>query len=211
MEPLTRSGLDRSLDAAGDGAFVVTSDGRIGFWNGIAERTLGYGREEVLGRPCREVFRATDGNGNRLCHEGCRMMSLVRLGEAVNDFEMSTCRKDGQPVWLNVTLLPVPDPGGEQPLLLHLFRDVTELQDTLRSVPARMVPPPEIPPPDSPLTGRQHEILRLIANGARTRAVADRLHVSVATVRNHIGNICARLGAHSRLEAVASARRRGLL
>lgn len=211
MERLTRSGLDRTLEAAGDGACIVTPDGRIGLWNGVAERTLGYGSDEVLGRPCREVFRATDGNGNRLCHEGCRMMALVRLGEVVHDFEMSTIRKDGQPVWLNVTLLPIPDGPGESPLLLHLFRDVTELQDTLRSVPARLAPPPEVPPPDSPLTGRQHEILRLIANGARTRVVADRLHVSVATVRNHVGNICARLGAHSRLEAVASARRRGLL
>jgi DNA-binding NarL/FixJ family response regulator len=61
------------------------------------------------------------------------------------------------------------------------------------------------------LTRRELEILRMIATGASTKAAADKLHVSPATVRNHVQNILGKLGAHSRLEAVAIATRQRLL
>jgi two-component system nitrate/nitrite response regulator NarL len=49
------------------------------------------------------------------------------------------------------------------------------------------------------------EVLRLLADGRSTKAVAEALHVSPATVRNHVQNVLAKLGVHSRLEAVAYA------
>lgn len=44
--------------------------------------------------------------------------------------------------------------------------------------------------------------------GRNTRTAADELHVSVATVRNHVQSILTKMGVHSRLEAVAVAARR---
>ncbi|HKZ75050.1 MAG TPA: LuxR C-terminal-related transcriptional regulator, partial [Actinomycetota bacterium] len=61
------------------------------------------------------------------------------------------------------------------------------------------------------LTRREREVLRFLTGGANTRAMAERLHVSSATVRNHVQNIFAKLGVHSRLEAVAYATRHRLL
>lgn len=61
------------------------------------------------------------------------------------------------------------------------------------------------------LTPRQSEVLRLLSRGASTDEIADALHVSKETVRNHIRHILRALGAHSRLEAVAFAYREGLL
>jgi PAS domain S-box-containing protein len=61
------------------------------------------------------------------------------------------------------------------------------------------------------LTPRQHEVLQLLAKGASTDAIAARLHLSRETVRNHIRAVLRALGAHSRLEAVAIAHRRGLV
>ena len=61
------------------------------------------------------------------------------------------------------------------------------------------------------LTRRELEILRVIATGMSTKAAAAKLHVSPATVRNHVQNILGKLGAHSRLEAVAMATRQRLL
>lgn len=63
----------------------------------------------------------------------------------------------------------------------------------------------------NPLTPRQTEILRLLADGIATGDIAVRLHLSRTTVRNHIAHLCAALGARSRLEAVAIARARGIL
>src|SRR5579884_1193094 len=51
------------------------------------------------------------------------------------------------------------------------------------------------------LTAREHEILALIAEGADNKTIADRLIVSPHTVRTHVQNLLAKLGAHSKLEA----------
>jgi DNA-binding CsgD family transcriptional regulator len=61
------------------------------------------------------------------------------------------------------------------------------------------------------LTGRQLEILGLIADGIPAKVISVRLGLSETTVRNHIRGILVRLGCHSQLEAVATARRAGLL
>ena len=61
------------------------------------------------------------------------------------------------------------------------------------------------------LTPREVEVLRLAAAGLSSRAVAERLGLSLHTVRTHLQNVLTKLGAHSRLEAVAVARKRGLL
>lgn len=62
-----------------------------------------------------------------------------------------------------------------------------------------------------PLTARQLEVLRLLCEGLPTAQIARRLDVTVATVRNHVSAILARLGAHSRIEAVAHAHGCGIL
>jgi two-component system nitrate/nitrite response regulator NarL len=63
----------------------------------------------------------------------------------------------------------------------------------------------------SDLTPRQREILALLAQGLGTRQIAARLWLSPATVRNHVGSLMSALGVHSRLQALAEARRRGLI
>jgi LuxR family maltose regulon positive regulatory protein len=61
------------------------------------------------------------------------------------------------------------------------------------------------------LTIRQLEILRLMAAGYSNQAVADKLVLTLATVKSHVVHIMNRLGASSRMEAVARAREMGLL
>ena len=61
------------------------------------------------------------------------------------------------------------------------------------------------------LTGRELEVLRLLASGRSTKAMVEELALSVHTVRNHVRNVLAKLRSTSRLEAVAVATRHGLL
>jgi DNA-binding NarL/FixJ family response regulator len=63
------------------------------------------------------------------------------------------------------------------------------------------------PAPHPSLTPRQLEVLHLLEHGQSTDQIARSLHLSVDTVRNHIRHLMRALGAHSRLEAVALARR----
>ena len=59
--------------------------------------------------------------------------------------------------------------------------------------------------PELHLTPRQAEVLALLERGRTTREIADELHLSIETVRNHIRRLLRTMGAHSRLEAVAMA------
>src|SRR5437867_534184 len=62
-----------------------------------------------------------------------------------------------------------------------------------------------------PLTARELEVLRLLAGGTSTTAAAESLGISTATLRAHVQAVLRKLGAHSRLEAVAEAARLGLV
>jgi DNA-binding NarL/FixJ family response regulator len=55
----------------------------------------------------------------------------------------------------------------------------------------------------SPLTPREQEVLSLLTEGLRTKAIAKRLYLSPKTVGTHIQRILNKLGVHSRAEAVA--------
>ena len=97
---------------------------------------------------------------------------------------------------------------------VRLIRDVPAAQELLVLMRKRLAVPAAPPEPTTagaPLTRREVEILHMIADGLKTRAIALRLHVSPATVRNHVQNILRKLDAHSRLEAVAQARRGRLI
>ncbi|WP_234341283.1 MULTISPECIES: response regulator transcription factor [unclassified Streptomyces] len=61
----------------------------------------------------------------------------------------------------------------------------------------------------NPLTPRDVEILRLTADGIPTREVAERLSLSVATVRNHLSAITRKIGGRTRIDAIRIARESG--
>jgi DNA-binding NarL/FixJ family response regulator len=61
------------------------------------------------------------------------------------------------------------------------------------------------------LTPREREVLELMAAGRPNSEIAEALFVSINTVRNHVGNILAKLGARTRVEAVAIATREGVV
>lgn len=61
------------------------------------------------------------------------------------------------------------------------------------------------------LTGREVEVLRLLAEGLSTAEIADRLVVSPRTVEHHVSAVLQKLGEPTRARAVASARRQGLV
>ena len=65
--------------------------------------------------------------------------------------------------------------------------------------------------PATRLTDREREILDLLAQGLQNADIAQRLSLSVHTVRNHVANLSAKLGAHSKLEVLAIAVRDGLV
>lgn len=202
------------LQHTADGVLAVDPEGRIVLWNAGAERLLGYPSREVLGRRCCDVLAGCDPAGNRICHEGCHVLTLIHRGELVHNYDLLTQTRDGRPIWLNMSTLAIPGSRKGLEMTVHVFRDVTyfyRLQALVRDgqVPASGAQEPAEGPVEE-LTRRELQILRLIAEGCNTKTMADRLCVSPATVRNHVQNILGKLEVHSRLEAVALAMRQRL-
>jgi LuxR family maltose regulon positive regulatory protein len=97
---------------------------------------------------------------------------------------------------------PAPSPGYLRRLLTAFVR--AEPESARDSAPIASSLP-------DPLTPRELELLRLMATGASNQQIADRLIVSMPTVKTHVNRVFRKLDASSRLEAVARGRDLGLL
>lgn len=210
-QPLIDNRLDQTLAQAADGAVVIGPDGRVVRWNDAAARIMEYAPGEAIGRLCCDLFAGCGVDGSRVCHPGCHEM-LVTMGEATRTVDMLTRTKRGKPVWLNVSILVLPENHEGATLTIHLFRDVTASKALLARVQEQLAPPLD-PAESSPgvLTPREMELLGLLTLGLEAEEAAERLQVSPARVRNDVQNIFAKLGVHSRGEALAYAHKHHLL
>jgi DNA-binding CsgD family transcriptional regulator len=207
------------IGTTGCAAFSTDEKGQITAWNTGAQELLGHTADEMVGRGCNEVLCGIDMFGNRFCDEDCAILSMARKGEAVRNFQIDIPGKNGGTLragicTLVVNLEPVKAEGKQRFQLIHLLQPMEGAAAALenyrgsgndskrsRSEHAAGVP----------LTGREMEVLILLEEGVSTQSMADTMGISVTTVRNHIQGILRKLGAHSRLEAVSSARRLGMI
>jgi DNA-binding NarL/FixJ family response regulator len=61
------------------------------------------------------------------------------------------------------------------------------------------------------LTPREIEVLQVLAEGLGSEGIAERLHISLRTQRNHMSSIFSKLGVHSQLQALVFAVRHGVV
>jgi PAS domain S-box-containing protein len=169
-------------------AWIIAPDGRVVWLNDAAERLFG----DVRGKPYTSLVP-----DEYLPLAQAQFMRKL-LGELVTDYELELNAADGSRVPVEVSSVPVQSPQNGVPIAIF---GVAHPEDIRRE-----------PPPDAPhLTPRQAEVLRHLAVGASTEQIARELNISFETVRNHIRAVLRKLGARSRLEAVAKARRQGLI
>jgi NarL family two-component system response regulator LiaR len=99
--------------------------------------------------------------------------------------------------------------------LLNAIRQVYGGESWLHPAIARkvlneLVQPPERAPTSEPLTEREVEVLRLVAQGESNQQIAVALGISEATVRKHVSSILSKLHLASRTQAALYALREGL-
>lgn len=198
--------------------FAADPGFQIVLWNDGAERLLGFTNREVLGRPCFEVLGCPQ-TARRLCC-GAR----PGAEERVPSFDLEASTRSGEPMWVNVATL-FASSGDGAPLRVHFLHELDrqrQLEELLREVlsaasklSARRAGPEgrgaRAPAPIRSVTGRERDVLRLLAQGRSTAAIAAELGIAPRTARNHVQNILCKLRVHSRLEAVAYASARGLV
>lgn len=92
-----------------------------------------------------------------------------------------------------------------------LVKAVRDVHAGRRVIPADIAAKLAERVPQSELSPREIEVLGLASEGNSNKRIADRLGLSEATVRTHMSNILAKLGADDRTQAAAEALRRGII
>ncbi|PSR29133.1 MAG: hypothetical protein C7B43_08990 [Sulfobacillus benefaciens] len=183
----------------------VNPAGRIMLWNSAAMNLFGQDAAQALDRHCYELTQGHDARGNLLCYPNCSVLRMLHLNQIPNDYILRSRDKDGNELLLNVSTLTVDTDS--YPLCLHLFHDVRWITEAVQA--ASDISPKEVP--SVSLTARELQILSLMAECHDSHDIANLLHISYATVRNHVQNILDKLGVHSRVEAVVVALQEGLV
>lgn len=118
------------VESSGDAIVSYDLDGTIIDWNRGAERIYGYSADEVRGESVsilmdEEEFERLKG-----------LISRVRSGELVSNFEARRLRKDGEEIWVSISLSPLRDVNGEVIGVSTIARDITEIKRTQEALRA---------------------------------------------------------------------------
>jgi PAS domain S-box-containing protein len=178
--------VERALDDVNVPSYVIDRFGVIRWLNPAARQLVGDAR----GRQFTSVVAPED---NLQAREAFTRKVFGK--DSATDENAVLMSRDGTRVEVEISSCPLREEGR----IVGVFGLVTQ---QLPSTPGASHPH---------LTPRQMQILRLLAHGYSTPQIAAELHLAVETVRNHVRRMLRALDAHSRLEAVATARRDGLL
>jgi PAS domain S-box-containing protein len=176
--------LESTLQRVNVPSFIGDADGRILWLNDAAKEAFGN--------------RAGDSYTTVVAPEYAERVAAeidrMRGGATGSDYEIDVILRDGRRRRVEVSSVPI-----EGNAICHGIFGVVLHPGARPSAPG-----------ESPLTPRQQQVLELLASGQSTRQIASSLHLSRETIRNHVRDLLRALGTHSRIEAVAEARRRGL-
>jgi PAS domain S-box-containing protein len=209
-EPLE---LLEAFQRTSDGVFAVDQGMRVVYWNWAAARIFGVGAAAALGRRCDEIVAGFETSGAALCTPDCRVMGCARRGHATETYDLVRTAVAGDKRWLNVTIVVLRGRRRASTLAVHLVRDVTErrqMEERAGRILAAL-PTADLALTMPAITRREAEVLRLLACGATNAKIAEAMGISATTVRNHIEHLLAKLGVHTKLEAVVYAARHGML
>ncbi|HOB76218.1 MAG TPA: sigma 54-interacting transcriptional regulator [Phycisphaerae bacterium] len=130
-EPYAAQPQNVILDSINEGVFTVDLDWRITAFNRAAERITGIHREEALGRPCCEVFRAS------ICESACALRQTLTTGKPVVNATAHIISQTGQriPIRISTALLKGEDAtviGG-----VETFQDLSQIEQLQKELEAR--------------------------------------------------------------------------
>ena len=217
--PSSPEALDR-IARSGEAVFAIDSSDRIILWNKKCEEMLGRPARAVLGKRCYDIIGGRDENGNVYCYRTCPVayQARERPKEPVHRFQLSMETGGGARKTVEVSLFAIPAYHPALSTVVHVLRDGKQKTSALergltKAADGREPLWPMETKAGEPidLTAREKEILRCLAEGLPTAAIAKRLFIAPVTVRNHVQSILQKLDVHTKLAAVALAYHHGLI
>ena len=117
---------EQILQSLGEGVYGIDRDGRTTFFNRAAERILGWGEGELLGRSQHELFHHTRTDGTPYPVKECPIHGTALAGECRHVEEESFWHRDGYAVPVEYTSAPLFDDDGEPNGAVVVFSDITQ-------------------------------------------------------------------------------------
>ncbi len=118
------------LDHLAHGVFTVDEHRRVTFFNSAAEEITGYGRAEVIGRHCYEIFK------NRNCRDYCKLDEAVEVGRRMLNFDLHIENPEGLSIPINISVVPILDENGKLIGGIESFEDRSLVHELLRNIRA---------------------------------------------------------------------------
>ena len=174
--------IEAALERVNVPSYVLDTNGVVRWINEAATRRVG----DIRGRKFTSVVAREDRRRSREL-----FASKVAGNLSVTDDEFVLVDSERNRVSVAISSVPLVREGR----VIGVFG---QIKDERQSAPVA---------PDPRLTPRQSEVLRMLERGRSTQEIARDLHLSPETVRNHVRHVLRALGVHSRLEAVALARK----
>jgi len=122
---------DVILDSINEGVFTVDMDWRITAFNLAAERITGVTRQEAIGQPCCEVFRAS------ICENACVLKQTLGTGEPVVNATTSIVTSSGERVPIRISTAVLKDEDGEVIGGVETFQDLSQIKQLQKKLTNR--------------------------------------------------------------------------
>jgi len=106
------------LDSVPDGVFTVDAEWRVTFFNRAAERITGIRRQDALGRPCCDVFRAS------ICESACALKQTLATHRPVANKVVYIVNAKGERIPISISTAPLKDARGKIIGGVESFRDL---------------------------------------------------------------------------------------
>jgi len=117
-----RDHLSTILDSIADGVFTVDKNWLVTSFNRAAERITGVRRDEAIGQPCCEVFRAS------ICEANCALRQTTQTGKPIIDRAIYIIRNDGKRIPISISTALLKDEKGDAVGGVETFRDLSVVE-----------------------------------------------------------------------------------
>jgi NarL family two-component system response regulator LiaR len=198
---LTRAGLRTALEASGGISVVAEASDGISAETIIRERAPAVAIVDI-GLPGRDGIALT-----RALKSGAARTAIVMLTMNEDHAGVLAALAAGAAAYC----VKSSDPAAVIDAVRIVAGGGAYFDPRIADIVLRSLGGPSVAPIDSPLSPRELDVVRLIAEGVGNQDIALRLNIALGTVKGHIHDILEKLSAADRTQAAVSALRRGLL
>jgi PAS domain S-box-containing protein len=172
------------FDTISHGIFTIDAEGRITSFNRMAEKLTGYDKEEVIGKPCHQIFKAD------FCEVECPLKRSIKTRERSEAVEVNVVTKDGRRLPIAISTSALVDETGKVLGGVEMFRDLSAVAELRKRLFGSYVFEDIVS--KSPAMHRIFEVIPLVANSQSNVLIEGESGTGKELVSRAIHNLSSR-------------------